>query len=282
MQIHEVNTLSPVNRIVLLGASNLTLSLRLIIQLIQQYCGGPSEVFAAAGHGRSYGQNSRVLVRDLPGIVQCGLWRHLHSVKAEDASRTYALLTDVGNDIPYEVDPEKILKWVTWCVDQLQMQDARIVMTNLPMASIEAMSDMKFNALRSVMFPSCRLSRKDVVVRAQTVHQGLIDLAECKQLVISDLDPDLMSFDGIHVAYWKRPEFYRQLLKQFVLFEARDEHTDAGFGHKVTAPLTQRERPPLMPWQRRPRFAVRWIFGKIDRQVQPSGFFKDQTAVSLY
>jgi len=281
MQTREVKTLSPVNRIVLLGASNLTLSLRMIIQLLQQYCGGPSEVLAAAGHGRSYGQNSRVLVRDLPGIVQCGLWRQLHSVKAEDAPRTYALLTDVGNDIPYEVDPEKILKWVTWCVDQLQMQDARIVMTNLPMASIEVMSDMKFNMLRPVMFPSCRLSRNDVVVRARTVHQGLIDLAERKQLVIRDLDPDLMGWDGIHVAYWKRLAFYRQLLKQFVLFEESDAHTDAGFGHKVTTPLTRRDRS-LLPWQRRPRFAVRRIFGKIDRQVQPSGFFKDQTAVSLY
>ena len=35
------------NRIFLLGASNLTMSHRLIVQLLQQRCGSPSEVLVA-------------------------------------------------------------------------------------------------------------------------------------------------------------------------------------------------------------------------------------------
>lgn len=273
--------MKPANRIVLLGASNLTLSLQLIIQLIQQHCGGPSEVFVAAGHGRSYGQNSRVLVRELPGIVQCGLWRQLHSVNTESMLPTYAFLTDVGNDIPYEADPDKILNWVTWCVDRLKMHDARIVMTNLPIASIESLSEIRYNLLRKVMFPSCSLTRNEVVMRARMVHQGLIDLAARRQLAISELDPGLMSFDGIHVAYWKRPVFYRQLLRQFELFEKRDPRSDMELNHNKVASSSQRDRF-FLSWQRRPCFAVRRIFGKIERRQQPSGFFKDQTTVSLY
>jgi len=256
------------NRAILLGASNLTLSLRLIIHLMRQYCAEPCEVLAAAGHGRSYGRNSRVLVRDLPGIVQSGLWRQLHSIKAEEVHQTYAFLTDVGNDIPYEADPDKILGWVTWCVDQLAMHDARIVMTNLPMASIETMSEMKFNMLRRVMFPSCSLTRNEVVARARQVHQGLIDLAKHRRLMINELDVDSMSFDGIHIAYRKRQVFYQHVLKSFDL------------GDPNNVPV--RREDALLSWQRRPRFAVRRIFGKIEQHQQPSGLLEDQTAVSLY
>lgn len=274
--------LTPTNRIVLLGASNLTLSLRLIIQLLQQYCGGPSDVLAAAGHGRSYGQNSQVLVRQLPGIVQCGLWRQLHSIKkAANTFPTYALITDIGNDIPYEADPDKILNWVSWCVDQLRAHDARIVITNLPVSSIESLSEMRFKLLRNVMFPTCRLSRNEVIVRARMVHQGLIDLTERRQLVMCELDPDWMGFDGIHVSYWKRLAFYRQLLKQFELFGQSNLVSDKLVDHSITMQPTLNDRE-FLPWQRRPRFSVRRIFGKIDSRPQPSGFLKDRTTVSLY
>ena len=73
------------NRIVLLGASNLTLSLRLAIQQIQHCCGRPSEVLAAVGHGRSYGQSSQVLIRELPGIIESGLWSQLHSCQRTES-----------------------------------------------------------------------------------------------------------------------------------------------------------------------------------------------------
>ena len=145
------NSLSkaPTNRIVLLGASNLTLSLRLIIQLMQHHFGGPSEVLVAAGHGRSYGQFSQVLVRGLPGITGCGLWRQFESA---DTQPTYALLTDIGNDIPYEYTPEQILAWVGRCVEQLQKNSAHIVMTNIPIESIERLPELRYKFLRNILY----------------------------------------------------------------------------------------------------------------------------------
>ncbi len=283
--------MNPKNRLVLLGASNLTLSLRLIIQLMQQYCGGASEVLVAAGHGRSYGQGSQVLMRQLPGIIQSGLWQQLRPAEADIANTapvTYAFLTDVGNDIPYEAAPEEILNWVSWCVTQLQRCHARIVMTNLPIASIEALSEVRFNLLRNLLFRSCKLSRAEVVARARVVHQGLIDLAERRQLTVCEVEPDWMGFDSIHIAYWKRRAFYRQILQSFEQTVQNADHQRDG--HQCDSQLEgQHHRDAatahagsFLPWQQRPRFAMCRMFGTIKRAPQPSGFFKDQTAVSLY
>ena len=164
----------PKNRIILLGASNLTLSLRLVIHLMQQRFGGPSEIPAAVGHGRAYGSANQVLLRGLPGIAASGLWPQLNSA---GVLPTYALLTDIGNDILYGSAPEQILRQVGWCVEQLQMQSAQIIVTNLPMASIEDLSDRRYTFYRNIFYPFCRLPRSETVSRARSVYQGLIDLA---------------------------------------------------------------------------------------------------------
>ena len=88
----------PERRVVLLGASNLVAGLPRVVEAARSVWGGPLDILAAAGHGRSYGRSSRVLWRTLPGILSCGLWEDL--ARRPPAS-TAALLTDVGNDILY-------------------------------------------------------------------------------------------------------------------------------------------------------------------------------------
>ena len=68
---------TPVRRVVLLGASNLTRGISTVVATAQRVWGQPLEVLAALGHGRSYGIESRVLGRRLPGILNSGLWEAL-------------------------------------------------------------------------------------------------------------------------------------------------------------------------------------------------------------
>ena len=87
----------------LLGASNLRLVLPVLIDDLRRAAGGPVEVLAACGHGRSYGRRSRLLfIRHLPGITRCGLWAAL---ERRPPLPTIALLTDVGNDLVSGVSP---------------------------------------------------------------------------------------------------------------------------------------------------------------------------------
>ncbi|NBQ69399.1 MAG: hypothetical protein EBU46_11445, partial [Nitrosomonadaceae bacterium] len=188
-------------RLILLGASNLTLSLRLVIHLMQQRFGAPSEILVAVGHGRAYGVFSQVVWRGLPGVADCGLWRQLSAMESRPS---YALLTDIGNDILYELPVEQVLRSVERCIDQLQQQSAQIVVTNLPMASIERLSERRYTFFRNLFYPSCRLPRNETLSRARAVHAGLMDMAARRQFMLVEQEPSWFGPDGIHVNYWQR------------------------------------------------------------------------------
>jgi hypothetical protein len=256
----------PANRILLLGASNLTLSLRTVIGQAQQRCGGPSDVQVAAGHGRSYGTASRVLIRGLPGITCCAFWSRLEAV---EHLPTYALLTDIGNDIPYGVDPRRLLSWVNWCIDRMQDHSAQIVMTNLQIATIESLSEAHYRIVRSVFFPFCRLSLRDVIERASIVHQGLADIARDRRVILVESEPEWFGPDAIHVLPWKRKAFYSRVCGRL---QTADQHSLDG---------SEPGRTPLA-WLRRPRFEQMTLLSRQRRQHQPSGRLSDGSLVSLY
>lgn len=251
------------NRIILLGASNLTLSLRLVIHLVQQRFGGPSEILTAVGHGRAYGVSSQMLWRGLPGIADCGLWRQLNSMEPRP---TVALLTDIGNDILFGVAPERILRSVEWCIAQLQQQSAQIVVTNLPMASIESLSERRYTFFRNIFYPSSRLSRNETVRCARAVHAGLLNMASRLHFTLYEPEPHWFGMDGIHVNYWQRKAFYRNVLQQFPHPNDKPEFVEG-------------EQEFLLTWQRRPEFAYKTVLGREIYCQQPSGELADGSSV---
>src|SRR5216684_5160352 len=126
-----------VARVVALGASNLTRGFQTVVSTARAAWGPGVEVLAALGQGRSYGAQSRLLVRTLPGILECGLWRDLES---RPQLPTRALVTDVGNDVLYGFSAEQILDWVAEALGRLCRLNADIVVTDLPLASIRRVS----------------------------------------------------------------------------------------------------------------------------------------------
>lgn len=254
----------PRNCIILLGASNLTLSLRLVIHLMQQRFGGPSEILTAVGHGRAYGVSSQMLWRGLPGIADCGLWAQL---AAAEPRSTVALLTDIGNDILFGVVPERILRSVESCITRLQQQSAQIVVTNLPMASIERLSERRYTFFRTIFYPSSRMSRDETVRCARAVHAGLLALASRLNFTLYEPEPHWFGLDGIHVNYWQRKAFYRNILQQFPHPSDRPTSVAAG------------EREFLLTWQRRPEFAYKTVLGREVYCQQPSGQLADGSSV---
>ena len=253
------------SRLILLGASNLTVSLRTVIRLMQERCGGPSEVLVAAGHGRSYGRYSRVLVRGLPGIVSSGLWSHLDST----ALPTYALLTDIGNDIAYGHTPRQLLKWVDTCVQRLHRSAARIVMTNVPLASIEALTQARYRFIRMLLFPSSGLTLRQAIHHTRLVHGGLSDIADQYRIPIFEQEPTWFGPDAVHIHYRKRKELFRRIVERFP--------ATADARHRSEA-----ENVNNVSWRRRPRFARMTLWGRERLCRQPSGLLNDGTSVYLY
>jgi len=100
------------------------------------------EIWGVHGHGRSFGIWSKVLGRSLPGITESRFWETF--APTENGPPPRALLTDIGNDILYGQETTRILEWVETCIERLQRWDTRIVMTRLPLASLEKLSHIRF------------------------------------------------------------------------------------------------------------------------------------------
>lgn len=254
----------PRSRFVLLGASNLTLSLRLVTGLMQQRFGAPNEIFAAIGHGRAFSVPSQMLLRGLPGIADSGLWQQLAIMPSRPV---YAMITDIGNDILYESPPERILRAMEWCIAQLQQQPAQIVVTDLPMRSIEQLSTQRYLFFRNLFYPSCKLTKDEVVRRAHIVHAGLTGLAERMRFELYEQDPAWFGLDGIHVHYWRRKAYYGDILTRFHPSES------TGTGNESRLPNY---------WHKRPAFAFKTVLGHAIRHPQPSGWLADGSSVFKY
>jgi hypothetical protein len=256
----------------LLGASNLTKDLRgLVASARERIETGPLEILVAAGHGRSYGQWSRVLARGLPGIVHCGLW----PVAARRSPvPTYALLTDIGNDLAYGASPVELVGWLATCLARLRAIDTITVMTLLPTERLAQLTPWRFRLFRSVFFPGCGLSYQVLLARAVELNERLADLADRYGAAV--VAPRLRWFgaDPIHLRRTERPAAWREILSVW----------DRGADPPM--PLTtDRARtttaPPALP-RLRVAPAHRTVLGISVCRRQPSAVLRDGSTVSLF
>jgi hypothetical protein len=235
-----------VGRVVALGASNLTRGFHTVVSTARAAWGPRVEVLAALGHGRSYGARSRLAFRSLPGILESGLWRELES-RPHVATR--ALVNDVGNDILYGFSPEQTLAWVGEAVRRLRRVTEDIVVTDLPLASIRQLSSLKFLALRSILVPSCRLSLRQVLERAEIVDAGLAELSSAQGARLAHLDPAWYGIDPIHV----RPSSWRVAWRQILGAQPPASANGVSAVENIRLYLMRPER--------------RWVFGR--EQITP-------------
>lgn len=254
------------NQFVLLGASNLTRALATVVTIARSACTGPSRFLIACGHGRSYGMQSRVLIRTLPSIVQCGLWQALAEAKS---ARTYALITDLGNDIAYGADPVTIMQWLRYCVTQLQAREARVIVTLLPLERLERLTAIQFRIAKAVFFPTRSIQLTEALERARTLNRAVRALAREHGLTLVEQPPEWYGADPIHIRRRLIPEAYATILQHW---------RDAGFGTLQTPAVRLRD------WLRFQRYLPlhQRVLGVDWHSPQPAGRLPDASTVSLY
>ncbi len=252
---------------VLLGASNLTRGISTVIETSQRILGGPLDVMAALGHGRSYGMPSSVLGRGLPGILGSRLWDDLAD---RDPLPTYGLITDIGNDILYGSSATELLSWIGECVERLTAHASRIVITELPMASIESVGPLRFGLLRQILFPNSPLTLDLAKRHSETVHSAIEGYRTWPNVAIAGQAQTWYGLDPIHI---RRAQF--KIAWPLIL-----NHWRCG----------ELELPPVEPRGSLLRWTYlrtrvpdqRSLFGFMQRRVQPCGQLSDGTFISLY
>ena len=248
--------------VILLGASNLTLGWKPAVRALQQSVPGDIDLRVCLGMGRSYIDWSAVLLRRLPGIVQCGLWENL---PATGSVSPLVLMTDIGNDIVYMRDPEDIFRTVEECLRRIRTwrPDARIAMTGLPLPSVEAMGKTRFLLMRTVLFPGCLMTFQQICERSRLLNGLLESYVQKHQIPFLNPEAAWYRSDPIHVIPPLREDVFRKFFSLWDVETASvtlDEHaaqpalpvtavrTVAGFSRRTSQPVYQSPRLVVSAW----------------------------------
>jgi hypothetical protein len=247
----------PALRAVVLGASNVAMGFPELLARLRARAGGPVEVLGAFGHGRSYGDPSRFLgIRELPGIVPCGLWAEL---ERRPPLPTLGFVTDIGNDLAYGVPVPRIAGWIEACLDRLAARRADLVLGLPPMANLEALPAWRYHLFRSILFPGRRDSLSALLERARDLNERLLELGRARGALLVEPRSSWYGLDPIH---------------------PRARHRGAAWSHALLpdrkGPLPRGDR---LPWL---GAAELRLLGVPLRRPQPVRRFEDGTTVALY
>lgn len=183
---------------IVLGASNVSRGLARFAAVAGSRSGGRVDLFVTAGHGRSYGVNSRVAMRRLPSILGSGLWRALDREPTPAGRPPLAVVTDIGNDLLYGFPVAEVARWVGECLRRLAERGAEIVVTRLPLASIDRLGPTRYRAVRACFVPGCRLTLTAVKDAAADLDARIAALAAANAATLLEQPGSWFGLDPIH------------------------------------------------------------------------------------
>ena len=195
--------------IVIIGASNVTFSLPVIWSTLRQSLADPFRLIVAAGHGRSFGLPNTVVGRTLPSILECDLWESLTQLKPSSA---HAIVTDVGNDLLYGVDSKQTMDWVSETICRLEACSSNVVVTGLPVDTLQGMSARRFEFFRRLMFPRSTLTFEAALDESETLHHQLLNSGDKNLVSTATPAANWYGLDPIHIRRRCRREAWRQYL----------------------------------------------------------------------
>jgi len=188
--------------VVALGASNLSRGLSRLVTICRRCTSKPIDFFAGAGHGRSYGANSRIWNRRLPSILGSGLWRSLDRYSGSNALNSttrLAVITDIGNDLLYGFSVEQIAAWIEEIVFRLQQRGFYVVITQLPIQSIQSVGSLRFHILKSIFVPGCQQSLEAIKDQSLQINNKIVSLSKSHHVTILRQPGSWYGIDAIHV-----------------------------------------------------------------------------------
>ena len=198
-----------VARFVLLGASNLSNLLPRMVGRIRAAVGGPVDVFAVRGYGRSLGKPSRFFARGLDAMLDCGVWDALDASPARGGT---ALLMDVGNDILYGFDDATIAGWVDVLLERLARHCDHLHLAGMP-GTFENVSVFRYGIVRTFFVPGCKVERAAGIELARRLEERLPQVAAAHGARFVALPERWYGTDPVHIRRGARTEACDTLLE---------------------------------------------------------------------
>ena len=256
----------PRARVIVLGASNVARGIGTIVDVAREQFGSPLEILAAMGHGRSYGLTTSIPFRTLPSILDCGLWRTL---AARPAMPAWTIVTDVGNDLIYGCRPDQVTRWLDEAVQRLREQSVRLLLTGLPLTSVQRVGTLRFHAFRNALFPKSTLQLDDAQRYALELDVAVQQLAARQGAEYLAPQAQWYGFDPIHIRVSVQRDAWRA-----IFFALTQKNISSSPG--LHSPWREWLRMMMVrPQQSRVFFRAREV-------AQPAVVLRDGTSISFF
>ena len=253
---HDKNPVT--SHVALLGASNVAKALpRALPELVARFAkDAPAKrlaVYAARGCGRSYGIPSGIFGFATSALSSCSLFAALEARRRQAPQGTlHALLTDVGNDILFDVPAAQICTWVHDTSERLRQLGCTVAVTALPVDSVSRMPTWKFRALRPFYYPGRRLPQAHVLEEMQRVQEGLQELARNGELAVLPTRTEWYGFDHFHLRAAAQREAFGGWFDA-LLGRPPGAEGLADFALEASSWKLRFHRPQEYTWRKRPR-----------------------------
>jgi hypothetical protein len=253
--------------VVVVGASNLSRGLPRLVAAVRSRGVAPT-ILAAAGHGRSFGANSRVGWRRLPSILASGLWRALDRLEPPIGNRRpVALVTDIGNDLLYGFSVARTAGWVRECLGRLSDRHGRVAVTGLPLESVARAGPVRYRLLKTIYVPGCPLGLAGLRSAAADLDAAVRDMAAEFGAEVIEQPGGWYGLDSIHVRRRSLGSLWEETCRAWGL-----------------PPAVGEPRASVVDWARVGCRAaeVRGLAGRTRFTPQPAVRWRDGTTLALY
>ncbi len=198
--------------LILLGASNLSRGCFAFARHLRNCLQPrPVEVLFASGPGRGYCAPGGLLTINYPPICSSDIFKVAQD-KSESGYRVIALVTDIGNDIMYDVPADKLIAILQEIFARLRSMNAEIFYTTLPAAFEKKVHPAWFYILRSILLPFSRISYDKATKGIIAVNQFLREAGSEHCHLIPGMDR-YFGYDEIHYGWLRAHHAWSHVAK---------------------------------------------------------------------
>lgn len=160
-----------------MGASNLARGYSALVNCLTRCLHPhPVEVLHAMGPGRGYCAKGGVFNVVYSPIGISGILNAARE-RAQNARQVTALITDIGNDIMYNVPVTEIISCLGSLMRELNAMDAEVFVNPIPLEIEEDVSKLQFRILRAVFFPHSPVGYSEAADAVREINRFLQESA---------------------------------------------------------------------------------------------------------
>jgi hypothetical protein len=129
------------------------------------------------------------------------------------------VITDIGNDLLYGFSTEQLATWLEEVIYRLHQQQFNIVITKLPVESIESVGPFRFRLLKTFFVPGCRQSLEEIKEQSRQVNDSIVHIAKKYQISVIEQPGSWYGLDAIHIRRSCLEDFWRRVVECWSVYK---------------------------------------------------------------